>query len=92
MKHERNFVGREAPQRDPRIDVNYEVTVRGPRGEMAAELVNLSSDGFRLRCSEPLETGWKVMLEVPKHDPLKALVVWAAGLEAGGVFLESIAL
>jgi hypothetical protein len=92
MKHEGELVGRDWLERDPRIQVIYDVTVHGPAGGIEAELVNVSSDGFRLRCSEPLETGWEVTLEVARHDPLKALIVWACGLEAGGVFAEPVAL
>ena len=92
MKHEGELVGHEWLERDPRIQVIYDVTVHGPAGGIEAELVNVSSDGFRLRCSEPLEIGWEVMLEAGKHDRLKALIVWACGLDAGGVFAEPVAL
>jgi hypothetical protein len=92
MKHEGELVGREWLQRDARVEATYDVTVRSPAGGVHAEVINVSSEGFRLRCSEPLETGWEVTLEVARHDPLKALIVWACGLEAGGVFAEPVAL
>jgi hypothetical protein len=92
MKHEGELAGREWLERDTRIEVIYDVTVHCPAGGIDAELINVSSDGFRLRCSEPLETGWEVTLEAPMHDPLKALIVWACGLDAGGVFADPVAL
>lgn len=92
MKYESELVGRELVERDPRVDVTYEVLVRGADANVEAELVNISSDGFRLRCNEPLMTGSEVTLEVAMHDPLKAVICWACGLDAGGVFAEPVAL
>ena len=79
MKYEGELVGRELVERDPRVDVTYEVLVRGADASVEAELVNISSDGFRLRCNEPLTTGSEVTLEVAMHDPLKAVICWACG-------------
>ena len=92
MKYEGELVGRELVERDPRVDVTYEVLVRGAEASVEAELMNISSDGFRLRCNEPLTTGSEVTLEVAMHDPLKAVICWACGLDAGGVFAEPVAL
>ena len=92
MKYQGELVGRELVERDPRVDVTYEVLVRGADASVEAELVNISSDGFRLRCNEPLTTGSEVTLEVAMHDPLKAVICWACGLDAGGVFAEPVAL
>jgi hypothetical protein len=92
MKYEGELVGSEWVERDARTDVNFEVLVRGPSRDVGAELINLSSDGFRLRCDEPLTVGSEVTLEVAKHDPLRAVICWACGLDAGGVFAEPVAL
>ena len=92
MKYEGELVASEWVERDVRTDVSYELLVHGPDRSVGAELVNLSSDGFRLRCNEPLECGWEVTLEVARHDPLKAVICWACGLDAGGVFAEPVAL
>ena len=43
MKHEGELVGQEWLERDPRIQVIYDVTVHGPAGGIEAELVNVSS-------------------------------------------------
>jgi hypothetical protein len=92
MKHEAILAGTDWPPRDTRIDVDYDVRVRCTAGEIDAQLVNLSSDGFRLRSADPLEVGWVVTLEARRTDPVKAVICWACGLEAGGVFAEAVAL
>ena len=63
-----------------------------PPARSTPQLVNLSSDGFRLRSADPLEVGWVVTLEARRTDPVKAVICWACGLEAGGVFAEAVAL
>jgi len=61
-------------------------------GEIDAQIVNLSSDGFRLQTTGSLQVGWEVTLEAAKQFPVKALICWACGQEAGGVFAEPVAL
>ena len=51
------------PPRDPRVDVDFDVRVHCDAGEIEAQIVNLSSDGFRLHSANPLEVGWEVTLE-----------------------------
>ena len=92
MKYEGELVGEEWVERDPRVDVIYGVLVRAGSGNVEAELINISSDGFRLRCNRPLESGCEVTLEVAMQNPLKAVICWATGLDAGGVFAEPVAL
>jgi hypothetical protein len=92
MKHEAILEGQEWLPRDPRIDVDYDVRVRCDAGEIPAQVVNLSADGFRLLSSNPLQVGWEVTLEAGKFDPVKAVICWACGFEAGGVFAEPVAL
>ena len=92
MRHEAILAGDEYPSRDTRIDVTYDVSVECEAGEIDAEMVNLSSDGFRLRTDGPLQVGWEVTLKAGKHDPVKAIICWACGLESGGVFSEPVAL
>ena len=92
MKHEAILAGDDYPPRDTRIDVTYDVSVECEAGEIDAEVVNLSSDGFRLRTHGPLQVGWEVTLKAGKHDPVKAIICWACGLESGGVFSEPVAL
>ena len=92
MKHEAILAGDKYPARDTRIDVTYDVSGECEAGEIEAEMVNLSSDGFRLRTDGPLQVGWEVTLKAGKHDPVKAIICWACGLESGGVFAEPVAL
>jgi hypothetical protein len=92
MKHEAILAGEEWPSRDPRVEVDFDVRVHCDAGEIGAQIINLSSDGFRLHSANPLEVGWEVTLEAAKQFPVKALICWACGNESGGVFAESAAL
>ena len=92
MKHESILEGHELLSRDPRVDTGLDVRVHCQAGEIEAQIVNLSSDGFRLHSENPLQAGWVVTLEAAKHFPVKALICWACGHDAGGVFAEPAAL
>ena len=92
MKHEAILEGQELLSRDPRVDAEFPVRVHCQTGEMEAQVVNLSADGFRLRSDNPLQVGWVVTLEAAKQFPVKALICWACGNESGGVFSEAVAL
>ena len=92
MKHEAILEGHELLSRDPRVDSEFPVRVHCQAGEIEAQIVNLSSDGFRLRSEDPLQVGWVVTLEAAAQFPVKALICWACGQEAGGVFAEPVAL
>ena len=91
MKHEAILAGDWLP-RDPRVDVEFDVRVHCEAGDIEAHLVNLSSDGFRLHTSNPVQVGWEVTLEAAKNFPVRALICWACGNESGGVFSEPVAL
>jgi hypothetical protein len=91
MKHEAILEGDWTP-RDPRVDVDFDVRVHCETGEVEAQIVNLSSDGFRLHTANPLQVGWEVTLEAAKNFPVRALICWASGNESGGVFSEAVAL
>ena len=92
MKHEAILAGDEWPSRDPRVAVDFDVRVRTESGDIEAQILNLSSDGFRLHSADPLQVGWEVTLEAAKQFPVKALICWACGNDAGGVFAEPVAL
>ena len=91
MKHEAILEGDWLP-RDPRVDVDFDVRVHCPAGSVEAQILNLSAEGFRIHSAQPIDVGSEVVLEVAKELPVKALICWACGLEAGGVFAESVAL
>lgn len=92
MKFEGRFEGCELHRRPARTDVAFDVLVHCAAGDLDAQIVNLSGSGFRLRSSTPLEVGAEVALEVAKLPPVKAVVRWARGCEAGGVFLDAVTL
>jgi hypothetical protein len=84
---ERAFVARPA-----RIKTNFEGTVRCGGGKYAARIVNLSGRGFGLCCARTLEPGCEVFLELPKVPPVKGVIRWVAGNDAGGLFMDAVAL
>jgi hypothetical protein len=92
MKFEGQLAGREYSSRAPRIDVGFDVLVHCAAGDFRAQMTNLSGSGFRLHCSRALEPGWELTLKVGKLAPVKGLVCWAEGRDAGGVFTDPVAL
>ena len=78
--------------RSPRVDTEFLVLLRCAAGKFPARVINLSATGFRLEAPRELEAGWEITLQVPKRDPVKCVIRWASGKEAGGVFLEAISL
>ena len=92
MKFEGKLEGRELVPRPARIDASFDVLLRCPAGEFGASITNLSGSGFRLRSPCALQPGCEISLEVPKMPPVKGVIRWAAGNDAGGVFVEAVAL
>jgi hypothetical protein len=92
MKFEGKFEGRELPVRDPRVAVRFDTLLRSHTGAVEAEILNLSSMGFRLRAVADLDSGTEVTLEVPEMHPVRGMILWVTGDECGGVFLEAVAL
>ena len=92
MKLDGELDGREIEPRGARIGVAYDALLRCDAGEFDAQILNVSGKGFRLRSRIALEPGWDVSVHVAKLAPVRASIRWASGLEAGGVFLESVAL
>ncbi len=93
MKHEAILLEEQKlHSRDPRVDAEFPIRVHCEAGDIDAQILNLSSDGFRLRSENPLQVGWEVTLEAAKQFPVKALICWACGQDAGGVFAEPVSL
>jgi hypothetical protein len=92
MKFEGRLQGRELTPRAARIDVLYDALVRFDGTATEAMILNLSSKGFRLRMADELEPDTEITLEVDKLEPVRGVIRWICGEEAGGVFLEAIAL
>lgn len=57
--------------------------------EIAVVILDLSADGFRLRCSERLESGERVRIRSGRGEDQLADLRWVEGDEAGGVFVAS---
>lgn len=92
MKFEKQFEDREWVARPRRVDTGFVVRVCCDAGEFPARVTNLSSAGFGLRAARALEPGWEVSLEVPKLAAVKCIILWARGKNAGGIFLDPVAL
>ena len=79
--------------REPRIAVRCEaVLIEGDGCTLDVVITDVSRDGFRLESRSELEVGAEIMLLVSKLNPVKAVIRWTCGHEAGGVFLEPVAL
>lgn len=92
MNYDGSLVAREWRRRSPRIDVSWSVTVECSMGEVRGEVVNVSAGGFRLRTASALEAGWDVALRFAKDAPVKGVIRWAAGNDAGGMFNDPVPL
>jgi PilZ domain-containing protein len=92
MKYDGRLEGHEIVPRPTRIDTSFDVLVRCAAGEFDANITNLSGSGFRLRSTGGLEPGWEVLLQVPNMAAVKGLIRWVAGNDAGGVFMDAVAL
>ena len=80
-------------KRDPRIAVRCDaVLIEGDGCTLDVVITDVSRDGFRLESDSQLEVGSEIMLLVTKLAPVKAMIRWTCGHEAGGVFLEPVAL
>ncbi len=80
-------------QRSPRVRTVIAATlIDSDGGELAVDVIDLSSGGFRLRASEQLMAGEEVRLRVPRSGDFRAQLQWVKGNEAGGSFLEPILL
>jgi PilZ domain len=92
MKFDRHFEGRELARRAARTDVAFDVLVRCAAGEFQAQIVNLSARGFRIKSNKALEPGWEITLAAGKLAPVRGIVRWVTGPEAGGAFTDPIIL
>jgi len=79
--------------RSARVSVNCDAVLTEADGcELDVVIIDVSRDGFRLQSRSELEIGSEVSLRVAKLDPVRALIRWTCGHEAGGVFLDPVAL
>jgi len=79
--------------REPRVAVRYDaVLIEADGCELQVVITEVSRDGFRLESHSELEIGAGVQIRVGKRAPVRALIRWTRGLEAGGVFLDPVEL
>ena len=80
-------------QRSPRVQTSIEaLLVDSDGGELAVQIVDISSWGFRLRTTEPLLAAEEIKLRVSRYGDFRAMIQWDEGFEAGGRFLDPISL
>jgi hypothetical protein len=72
--------------------VQYDALVRFASAATEAMILNVSNQGFRVVTADALQEGMEVTLEVETREPVRGLIRWSDGDEAGGVFLDAIAL
>lgn len=79
--------------RHPRVSVQCDAVLCEADGcELAVVITDVSRDGFRLMSRCELEVGSEVLLRVGRMEPVRAMIRWTRGYEAGGVFLEPVSL
>ncbi|HKX91041.1 MAG TPA: PilZ domain-containing protein [Sphingomicrobium sp.] len=80
-------------RREPRITVRCEAVLVEEDGcALDVVITDVSREGFKLESRSELEVGSEVWLQVAKLAPVRAIIRWTCGNEAGGVFLEPAAL
>jgi hypothetical protein len=80
-------------QREPRIALRCPAVLVEEDGcALDVVITDVSRDGFKLESHSELEVGSEVWLHMPKTVPVRGSIRWTCGLEAGGVFLEPVAL
>ena len=79
--------------REPRVAVRCDALLLEEDGcALDVVITDVSRDGFKLESRSELEVGSEILLQVAKLEPVKATIRWTCGYEAGGVFLEPVAL
>ncbi len=79
--------------REPRVTLNCDAVLTETDGcTVDVTLVDVSQKGFRLRSIADVEVGSEVMLQMLDARPVRGQIRWACGHEAGGIFLDPIAL
>ena len=72
-----------------RITINLETSLTDSSGaEIKAVVLDLSKNGVRLQVGEPLFVGELLQLQMGRSGYAKVRVLWVAGIEAGGIFLD----
>ena len=81
------------PSRERRVQLNCAGVVTEADGcTLDVTIVDVTQTDFRLRSVAELELGSKILLQMPEARPVRCEIRWACGHEAGGVFLDPIAI
>ncbi len=79
--------------RQPRVTLNCSGVVTESDGcAIDVTIVDVSQTGFRLRSVEEFELGSTITLQMLETRPVRCEIRWACGHEAGGIFLDPIAV
>jgi hypothetical protein len=93
MKHEKIAEPRDYADRPARIRLHCDAVLTEADGcRLDVTILDVSCSGFRLQSRCELERGAEVILQVAKSPPVRAVIRWTCGHEAGGVFLDPVAL
>ena len=77
--------------RERRVTLNCAAVLTENDGcSLDVTIVDVSQNGFRLRSIAELELGSNVLLQMENVAPVRGLIRWACGHEAGGVFLDPV--
>jgi hypothetical protein len=82
--------------------ISADVRARGPRIAVAAPAIliesdgcvvdvtvlDVSSSGFRISSNAELTVDEEVQLQIGKGKPVRAVICWTRGVEAGGNFID----
>lgn len=75
--------------RDRRVAVTMPGTLVEADGcAIDVDVLDVSSSGFRVETNAELVIGETVELRMARSQPLRAVICWTRGEEAGGIFLD----
>lgn len=79
--------------REARVTLNCDAVLTEPDGcTVDVVIVDVSKHGFRLKSLAELEIGSEVLLQMHKNEPVRGQIRWTCGMQAGGSFLDPVAL
>jgi len=80
-------------RRAPRIEGRHHAIAVDSAGRTYdVTVVDISSGGFRIETEETFRTGEYITLRVARNGNFPTQILWTLGKEAGGMFLEPVAL
>lgn len=81
------------PRRSKRVPVDGSASLRPQNWyDIEVKVRDVSTAGFMAECSDRVQIGSYVSLDVPGIGPVHAQVRWQLGNRMGGMFLDPISL